>query len=74
MSHTTKHPYTRTKAIDPSCRSHGDCPHCQGNRQHKHKRRMVQGDGLDWLLEGEEEEGELAELVEENVIKRVVRW
>ena len=35
---------------------------------------MAQGDGLDWLLEGEEEEGELAELVEENVIKRVVRW
>ena len=29
--------YRRTKLIDKSCRNHGDCPWCQGNRRHKFK-------------------------------------
>jgi hypothetical protein len=27
--------YRRSRAFDPSCRSHGGCPWCQGNRQHQ---------------------------------------
>lgn len=32
-------PYIGSKAVDRSCRSHGDCPYCSTGRQHKHKRR-----------------------------------
>lgn len=31
--------YRGAKAIDHTCRSHGSCPWCQGNRSHKRKRR-----------------------------------
>lgn len=27
------------KAVDPSCRNHGDCPWCRKNRKHKNERR-----------------------------------
>lgn len=33
-------PYRKAKAVDPSCRNHGDCPQCRGNRKHKVKRQM----------------------------------
>ena len=26
-------PYHKAAAVDKSCRPHGDCPRCQGNRQ-----------------------------------------
>lgn len=29
--------YRGTKAIDKSCRNHGSCPYCKGNRLHKFK-------------------------------------
>lgn len=28
-------PFRKAKAIDRTCRNHGDCPYCQGNRFHK---------------------------------------
>ena len=28
-------PYRKSKAIDRSCRSHGSCPWCRGNRLHR---------------------------------------
>lgn len=28
-------PYTGSKAIDCTCRNHGGCPCCEGNRKHK---------------------------------------
>jgi len=31
--------YRGSKRFDSSCRSHGSCPWCQGNRAHKNKRR-----------------------------------
>lgn len=27
------------KSIDKSCRNHGDCPHCKGNRTYRFKKR-----------------------------------
>jgi hypothetical protein len=32
--------YSDTRQFDKSCRSHGDCPWCQGKRKYKHKRRL----------------------------------
>jgi hypothetical protein len=28
-------PYRGAKAVDATCRNHGSCPRCQGNRKHK---------------------------------------
>ena len=39
MSRTTRKPYSGSKAIDPACRCHGDCPWCAANRQHKRRKR-----------------------------------
>jgi len=27
-------PYRGAKAVDRSCRNHGDCPYCANNRKH----------------------------------------
>ena len=35
MSRTYRQPYSKSKAFDSSCRCHGGCPWCLGNRQHK---------------------------------------
>jgi len=32
-------PYRKGKAVDSSCRNHGGCPWCEGNRKHKHKKQ-----------------------------------
>jgi hypothetical protein len=32
-------PYTKSKRFDKSCRCHGGCPYCEGNRTHKHKKQ-----------------------------------
>ena len=41
IEHGKEHrkPYRGGKAIDHTCRNHGGCPWCEGNRLHKHKRR-----------------------------------
>ena len=28
-------PYYDSRAVDSSCRNHGDCPHCEANRTKK---------------------------------------
>lgn len=32
-------PYRGGKAVDPTCRNHGGCDYCKGNRMHKHHKR-----------------------------------
>jgi len=34
-------PYRKGKAVDATCRNHGSCPHCKGNRLYKNKKRGV---------------------------------
>ena len=43
MSRTIKHKYTKSKAIDKTCRNHGSCPWCFGNRMYKNLKRMING-------------------------------
>lgn len=43
MSRTKSKPYTGSKAVDASCRSHGDCPACKGDREHKHAKQRPAG-------------------------------
>lgn len=31
--------YHGAKAVDPSCRNHGNCGWCQESRMHKHKKK-----------------------------------
>ena len=33
--------YYLPKSVDPSCRNHGSCPWCQGNRMYKHKKKYL---------------------------------
>ena len=37
--------YTGCKAIDGSCRNHGDCPYCQSGRKHKIKKQELKAKG-----------------------------
>ena len=37
-------PYRKAKAVSSQCRNHGSCEWCQGNRQHKHKKKMIKED------------------------------
>ena len=39
MSRTFRKAYTKSKRFDKSCRNHGGCPYCEGNRLHKHKKQ-----------------------------------
>jgi hypothetical protein len=34
-------PFRRSKAFDRTCRNHGSCPYCRGNRQHAHRKRLA---------------------------------
>lgn len=33
--------YRGAKAVDHTCRNHGSCPYCQGNRTYKNKKREM---------------------------------
>lgn len=33
-------PYRGSKVIDRSCRNHGECPYCKGNRLYSSKKRI----------------------------------
>jgi len=33
-------PYTGSKAIDRTCRNHGGCDWCKGNRMYKYNRKI----------------------------------
>lgn len=40
MSRTYKRPYTKSKRFDKSCRCHGGCGWCEGNRLHNDKKKI----------------------------------
>jgi hypothetical protein len=54
IAHGKEHrkPYRGAKAIDHSCRNHGNCPYCQGKRKYKAKKQEGEHEQL------AEEEGE----------------
>ena len=39
--HDHRKPYHGSKAIDKTCRNHGGCDWCEGNRKHKYRKREV---------------------------------
>ena len=46
-------PYRGSKRYDRTCRNHGACDYCRGNRMHKHRLRELaaQESESDWLDE-----------------------
>ena len=44
MSRTRRHELTGGKRVDPSCRNHGDCPWCKGNRTYNEKRDRIKAE------------------------------
>ncbi len=40
MSRTVRKPYTKSKRFDRTCRNHGSCPWCEGNRTHNYTKRL----------------------------------
>jgi hypothetical protein len=34
-----REPFRKSKRFDATCRNHGACPWCRGNRTHKYKRQ-----------------------------------
>lgn len=40
MSRTKKKAYTKSKRFDKTCRNHGSCSWCYGNRMHKVLRKL----------------------------------
>lgn len=41
MSRTTKHKYTKSKAVDKQCRNNGSCKWCIENRIYKHLKKLL---------------------------------
>lgn len=41
MSRTLKQAYTKSKRFDKTCRNHGSCAYCQGNRMYKHYKKIL---------------------------------
>lgn len=39
MGKTKRHPYTKSKAFDKSCRCNGGCPYCEDNRSYQHRKQ-----------------------------------
>lgn len=46
IEHNKEHrrQYRGAKAIDKSCRNHGDCPYCQGNRTYRYRKNRERMD------------------------------
>ena len=40
MGKTYRKDYSKSKAFDRSCRCHGGCPYCEGNRKHNSHRHQ----------------------------------
>lgn len=41
--HRNNYEYNFAKKVDPSCRNHGRCLWCEGNRRHKNKKNELKG-------------------------------
>ena len=39
MSKTRRRPYTKSKRFDKTCRCHGSCAYCRGNRTYSDRKR-----------------------------------
>lgn len=50
MSRTRKQPYRKSRAFDASCRCHGSCPWCRGNRLHNARVRLIAAGSVRWVL------------------------
>lgn len=53
MSRTLRAPYRKSRRYFASCRSHGGCPYCEGNRMHRHFRWLARAMASlrDWFTE-----------------------
>lgn len=61
MSRTKKQPYRGSRRFDRSCRNHGSCGYCFGNRMHNHHKKEMaarheleeyqQEEGVVWVLD-----------------------
>ena len=56
IEHGKEHrkPYRGGKAVDYSCRNHGDCDYCKGNRLHKRGNGQITLSELDDESESDE--------------------
>ena len=43
IKHKKEHrkPYRKAKAVDATCRNHGSCKWCEGNRTYKNRKRLM---------------------------------
>ena len=61
MSRTYKKAYTKSKAVDATCRGGGSCPACKNNRIHKFEKQQLASDKFeaehDELDEDEDDTG-----------------
>lgn len=48
MARTQKQPYRKSRVFDTSCRNHGGCPWCEGNRT---KQARMQEERADELMQ-----------------------
>lgn len=52
IQHGKEHrkPYHGAKSFDTTCRNHGGCPHCEGNRLYKTKKELEKANSemRDW--------------------------
>lgn len=52
IQHGKEHrkPYHGAKSFDVTCRNHGGCPHCEGNRLYQTKKKLEKTDSeiKDW--------------------------
>lgn len=49
-------PYKGAKAIDATCRNHGSCEWCKGNRLHKFLKKDLTDDWYDDIIDLESED------------------
>ena len=55
MSKTQRKPYRGSRRFDKTCRCHGSCPYCRGNRTHNdRKRRKAAEQAIAYYINGDE--------------------
>jgi hypothetical protein len=47
MGKTIRKEYTGSKKFDKTCRCHGTCPHCKGDRTYKNKKKLTLNQSLE---------------------------
>ncbi len=59
-------PYFDSRRFDYSCRNHGTCPWCYGNRTHKHKKQEISCEQQEKEVKSEHDESNPNGTQEEN--------